>query len=360
MFNVAHCMPGILEAESWRVIMAALQRVEKVLSRYLEKEDDKPDFGKIRDRVNESVMNNPVVSERYREEVNRTKMTSSLPSSEIIRSVTPSLRPGLESNQVTKNKTSNISRPVLSKATLSKDSSYQSDISDVQADLEILKSALDSLFSSTFMHEDRVLIEFLKGLGKLTISMLEDSGVAKSVIPTKKKEAATFGIVRILEVTLINMHRIDIIWDTVIMNELALISSCKHEWLTSIAMEAICVIIEELFDKRVRTEQLRLEMDIEEAYEDKEGIASEASLDENWIQKIFEPLTKQIDTEFEKNKFIILNCIGNILQKHGNYLNNSIWSNILKIILVIGKSKNKDCVNQGFKNLKLIIGDYIT
>ena len=69
--------------------------------------------------------------------------------------------------------------------------------------------------------------------------MLEESGETNAVIPVRKKETAIFGIVRILEVTLININRIDLIWDTVVMNELALISSCKHSWLTSIAMEAI-------------------------------------------------------------------------------------------------------------------------
>lgn len=58
------------------------------------------------------------------------------------------------------------------------------------------------------------------------------------------------------------------------------------------------------------------------------------------LNKIFEPLSKQIDTEFDNNKLIILNCIGSILHKHGNYLNNTIWGNIMDIILKIGKSKN--------------------
>jgi len=104
-------------------------------------------------------------------------------------------------------------------------------------------------------------------------------------------------------------------------------------------MEAICVIIEELFDKRVRTEQLKIEMDFEEAYETKDDYESNACLDKKWIQNIFVPLNKQMDTEFDKNKQIILCSINIILQKHGNYLNNAIWNNILLIILKSSKSQ---------------------
>ena len=100
------------------------------------------------------------------------------------------------------------------------------------------------------------------------------------------------------------------------------------------------MIIEELFDKRVRTEQLKIEMDFEEAYEQKDILDSEKSLDENWVNKIFEPLNKQMDTDFEKNKLIILNSLSVILQKHGNYLNNIIWDKILSTILNASKSKN--------------------
>ena len=119
------------------------------------------------------------------------------------------------------------------------DLSYSEEIAEMFPDLQILQSALENLFTSTYTHEDGVLVGFLKGLGKLTINMLEENGATKAIIPARKKETAIFGIVRILEVTLINMNRIDIIWDTVVMNELALLSSCKHRWLTSIAMEAI-------------------------------------------------------------------------------------------------------------------------
>lgn len=352
-------MPSILDAESWRIIMNTLHKIEKLLQKYLDKQSDKsdhPDFSKIQKRVNENVLNNPVVSEKYKEEMNRRKMSHTLPSHEIIRSVNPSTRTKLESNQKSVKKSVHLPATDLVK----RETRTAEEMSDIYPDLEILRAALDSLFTSTFLYEDKILVEFLKGLGKMTISTLEESGVTKAIIPVKKKETAIFGIVRILEVTLINMNRIELIWDTVIMNELALISSCRHEWLTSIAMEAICVIIEELFDKRVRTEQLKIEMDIEEAYENRDEIDEEASLDEKWIKKIFEPLDKQMDTEFEKNKLIILRFIGNILQKHGNYLNNSIWKNILYLIMNSGKSKDKDCVDQGFKNLKLIVGDYVT
>jgi len=101
-------------------------------------------------------------------------------------------------------------------------------------------------------------------------------------------------------------------------------------------------------------------MDIEEAYSQKDQLDEHAILDESWIKKIFLILDKQMDTIFDKNKLIIMNFVSSILQKHGNYFNTTIWNNILYVISKAGLSKNVNCVNQGFKNLKLIVGDYVT
>ena len=49
-----------------------------------------------------------------------------------------------------------------------------------------------------------------------------------------------------------------------------------------------------------------------------------------------------------------------IIQKHGNYLNNNIWNHILHILLKISSSEHENGIKQGFKNLKLVISDYIT
>jgi hypothetical protein len=233
-------MPSILNSESWRIIMNALHRIERFLQLHLDKtkskSSDRPDFVQIRMKINENAMNNPMVSDKYKEEADKHKNMYSLPSNEIIRSLNPSIKTKLESNQFN-SKNSNSTGTIFTKSNYKM--TMAEEMSEIYPDLQILQSALDTLFSSTLIHEDKVLIEFLKGLGKLTINMLEENGATKAIIPSRKKETAVFGIVRILEVSLINMTRIDIIWDTVVMNELALISSCKHKWLTGIAMEAI-------------------------------------------------------------------------------------------------------------------------
>ena len=82
-------------------------------------------------------------------------------------------------------------------------------------------------------------------------------------------------------------------------------------------------------------------------------------LDDQWVERIFEPLFKQMDTDFYKNKQIILSSMEDIIQKHGNYLNN-IWNHILQILLKVSVSEHEGGIKQGFKNLKLVISDYIT
>lgn len=183
------------------------------------------------------------------------------------------------------------------------------------------------------------------------------------------KEEAIFGIVKIFEVALINLNRIEIIWDNVILNELGSITAWKQEegkskylnseWLTQVLIEAIWIIIEEIFEKQIKNEQIKIEMDLEEAYEQKDDLEIWTFLSDSWISKIFEPLEMQMKSDLYKNKLIIWSTIGNILRKHGNYLNNEIWNKVLIIILMAAKTDNSDCVQNSFKLCKLIISDYI-
>jgi hypothetical protein len=70
-------MPSILNSESWRIIMNALHRIERLLQFHLDKTKDKttdiPDFAKIRMKINENAMKNPMVSEKYKEEIDKQK-----------------------------------------------------------------------------------------------------------------------------------------------------------------------------------------------------------------------------------------------------------------------------------------------
>lgn len=206
--------------------MNACHRIEIFIGKHLNttrSDSGIPDFSMIRAKINENAMNNPVVSKKFKEEIEKQKSANSLPSHEVVRSLNPASRKNLDSNQLSKSTTSKIYSSRVS--TMPSKLSISDEMFESYPDLQILKAALDSLFTSTFMHNDKILIDFLKGLGKLTINMLEENGATKAIIPTRKKETAIFGVIKILEVTLINMSRIDIIWGTVIMNELAILSS---------------------------------------------------------------------------------------------------------------------------------------
>jgi hypothetical protein len=57
--------------------MNALHRIERLLQIHLDKTKDKttdiPDFAKIRMKINENAMKNPMVSEKYKEEIDKQK-----------------------------------------------------------------------------------------------------------------------------------------------------------------------------------------------------------------------------------------------------------------------------------------------
>lgn len=124
-------------------------------------------------------MSNPIVSKIYKEEKVAAKSIKSLPSSEIVRSVNPNTRGQMENNSRNKPNTS-------SRALRTSRGSKAAEELLIYPDLEILKSALDSLFTSTYVYDDMILLEFMKGLGKLTINMLEDNGNNQNIIPANK------------------------------------------------------------------------------------------------------------------------------------------------------------------------------
>lgn len=231
-------MPDILDSESWKIIMTAMYKIEKMLAKHLDKVTQKtehPDFAKIRKLVNENALNNPAVSKKYQEEIDK-KALQSLPSHQIIGKLNPSLKKPLEISQKML-KSRSEARKSGDLGSLQLNPSFSEVGEDIYPDLEILRAALDSLFTSTFMYADNVLIEFLKGLGNLvkhnsifeagieSFNTQDTSESSKTVVPNKKKDTAIFGIVRMVEVTLINMNRIDLIWDTVVIEELSLITS---------------------------------------------------------------------------------------------------------------------------------------
>jgi hypothetical protein len=173
--------------------------------------------------VTENAMNNPAISKKYKSESDKEKSITLLPSKELVRSFNPSTRTKMDLDlDLDQKEDLKVSKDDHFRAKTPRQSE---EIIKLNPDFDILNSALDLLFTSTYMYDDRTLTEFLQGLGKLTINMLEDNSPSKKVIPIKKKDTAIFGIVRILEVALVNMKRIDLIWDTVFINELALISS---------------------------------------------------------------------------------------------------------------------------------------
>jgi len=61
-----------------------------------------------------------------------------------------------------------------------------------------------------------------------------------------------FGIIRILEISLVNIQRIDKLWTSVITQELTLASQSKISLVRNSAIEAISYIVQEVFDVKVR------------------------------------------------------------------------------------------------------------
>jgi hypothetical protein len=77
-----------------------------------------------------------------------------------------------------------------------------SDVDSMRTDLEIIRSALDSLFTSTLILEETVAEEIVRGLGRMSSDVVK---IGDARLDEASKDRAIFGIVRILEIALVNI-----------------------------------------------------------------------------------------------------------------------------------------------------------
>ena len=206
-------------------------------------------------------------------------------------------------------------------------------LSRCEDELQILKSALESLFNSSSMWPNTSLVEFISALGQLTLEFME------SLISNDKTMSATkiFGLEKLIIVTLANINRVTVIWEMVAAY-LDCICNSKSQEVRQIGISNLTKLLIKVFKYFV----------------DYPPVANSESLKKwkNWQKTLFaslHDLARQQEAEMFKGIYAILQSCGGQLDKSG-------WNMLLSILYHIDLNTHSEI---GFICLHLIVNDFL-
>ena len=200
-------------------------------------------------------------------------------------------------------------------------------------ELDILKSALENLFSSSSKWPDASLIEFISGLGQLTLEFME------SLINNEKNIniLKIFGLEKLIIVILANINRITVIWEMVAAY-LDCICNSKSQEIRHIGISNLTSLLIKIFKHFVDSPPVTN--------------SDSSSKWKNWQKTLFlslHDLANQQEAEIYKGIYTILQSCGGQLDKSG-------WIILLSILDHIDLNTHSAI---GFKCLHLIIHDFL-
>lgn len=199
-------------------------------------------------------------------------------------------------------------------------------------ELQILKSALDSLFDSSSIWPNLSITEFISALGQLTLEYME----ALSSSEKKTSPINIFGLDKLMVVTMSNIVRVTLIWEMVAAY-LDCICNSKSPEIRQIGISQLTKLLIKIFKHFV----------------DYPPVAPETPAKwKNWQKTLFvslHDLANQQQGEVYKGIYTILQSCGGQLNKQG-------WNMLLSIL-----SQLDICVHSsiGFKCLHLIVNDFL-
>jgi len=80
-------------------------------------------------------------------------------------------------------------------------------------------------------------------LGNSTLSMLDDLAEFPNYLQYNLDRINLFGVIRMIETTIINIDRIQLLWE-IVSAHLECLANCKHEQLRALAVDGItCIVI---------------------------------------------------------------------------------------------------------------------
>ena len=209
-----------------------------------------------------------------------------------------------------------------------------SEDSDINSDLQILQSALESLFKNTHLWPDSTLLDLVSALGQLTLEFMETLATAEKKLTGIK----VFGLEKMLVVAQTNLDRITLFWE-MLAAYLDCICNSKYSEIRVLGIQSLSEILIKVFKHFIdyppppETEKWR-----------------------NWQRTLFLSLHDLSCSGFSDTKEAVFQALYSILQSCGAQLDKTGWSMLL---FILSKIEVKSHSQIGFKCLQLIINDFL-
>ncbi|KAK2711568.1 hypothetical protein QYM36_012656 [Artemia franciscana] len=198
----------------------------------------------------------------------------------------------------------------------------------VMADIPIVSSMMVDLFETSNMLDDWSLRQMLDGLCKLSNESME--------VAYSNREPSFFGVAKLLEISLVNLHRLEMLWKQVTDNflQLAFHPSLRlREWgveaLTSLIRAAIHVKFEPPLKQNQKIQALLLG-----------------------------PLVDLSTTTYSDVRQRQLDCVLGVLHARGESLTEG-WPLVLETVGALTPSQSESLVRAAFQCMQLIVTDFL-
>lgn len=335
LFNIAHCN-SIMDYSSWSLLIDVFQKVYMILLNtynHMLKPDQEFEIDVIIKNMETTIKKyNPKYGIDQERSIIRDSNLKNTESSEKNEVDYSALKLG--------NKTNSSSQK--------KESSNTDEDKDKEIDLEIFSTAIDSLFINSFTYSPHLLKNITKAYLNSTLSLIEDSGGISEYTITY----IHFNIIKLLEISIINLNKLPYIWEDVIETFKSV--ACKN--FTNISRFSLdCISILNMFvlvhfnpevSKSIFTQENK-DMYIDEFH---------TYSIQNVIFKPFKDITQSVG---HINLFLnMVYNLGKIVQNCGIYIDYFGWEYFYSTLTIMISKADDNLIDQSFKLIELIIYDF--
>lgn len=212
----------------------------------------------------------------------------------------------------------------------------RADDSEMTSDIQILSSALDTLFSNSVLLSDATLLNLLTALGQLTLEYMETFASSEK----KNKDGNTFGLEKMMIVATKNLSRSTLYWD-IVSPHLNFICNSKYSEMRQLGVSSLTKLLIDVFK-----------------YMSENPPTDKTDKDKwvHWQQTLFLSLNDLAASIFEDTQVAVFEAIFEVLQTCGGQLNRTGWGMLL---LILSHVRMESQSAAGFKCLSLIVSDFL-
>jgi len=380
LFNIAHCV-NILDSNSWYLLIETMQKIYLMLinsNNYMLKPNEEFEIDVViknlesnmkkynaidyvTDSEEKSVLKSiaeekKLLNEESKEEILNTeedttgniKEASQLSKvNEKERAEDHTKRKGLFSfmkSALGFSKRSDKPDPAIANYSSTNNKKNSVVVIEENIDLMILATATDTIFINSKNYDERTIKDIIKAILESSKSLMEATNEKSS--STSSDHINTylhFNLIKILEISVINVKRIESFWD-VIVNIIQLISSKSLSNISRFSLDVLTII-----DLFILTHYKPLQQENSTEWDK-----------EKWQNTIISPFVKIAACFYSTaiNSNIIYN-LSKILQNCGQNLNTSGWNSYIQVCKTLILKSDEILCDNTFKLIEQIVNEYL-